>query len=302
MNPLNSSARDGAEREAGARRGDKGGAEDFARQLGEFAPTAAELSTELGGELRRLSRRRFVELEQVRAFHEWLELKRLARRACRVVGESRTGKTVACETYRLRHQPVQPAGGPPTVPVIYIVPPEECGPKELFVSILEYLQYQLGHGSVADGRASVRRVLAVCGVEMLIIDEAQRLRPKTFSDVRDLHDQLEMSVVLVGTDRLDTVIKRDEQVHNRFLACHRFSRLVGEQLALTCAAWEEHVLKLPEDSALDGKAMQKVLEPATRGYIGPLDEILREAAMRALKGGRKRIDLATLQAVAAEYR
>ena len=43
---------------------------------------------------------------------------------------------------------------------------------------------------------------------MLIIDEADRLKPKTFAEVRDIFDKLEIAVVLVGTDRLDAVIKR----------------------------------------------------------------------------------------------
>jgi hypothetical protein len=43
-----------------------------------------------------------------------------------------------------------------------------------------------------------------------------RLKPDTFPEVRDISDKLEMSVVLVGTDRLDAVMKRDEQVYNRF--------------------------------------------------------------------------------------
>jgi DNA transposition AAA+ family ATPase len=36
---------------------------------------------------------------------------------------------------------------------------------------------------------------------MLIIDEADRLKPETFPDVRDINDKLEIAVVLVGTDR-----------------------------------------------------------------------------------------------------
>jgi len=42
---------------------------------------------------------------------------------------------------------------------------------------------------------------------MLIIDEADRLRPKTFAEW-DIFDKLEIAAVLVGTDRLDAVIKR----------------------------------------------------------------------------------------------
>jgi hypothetical protein len=42
---------------------------------------------------------------------------------------------------------------------------------------------------------------------MLIIDEANFLKAKTFSEIRRLHDKLGISIVLVGTDRLDAVLK-----------------------------------------------------------------------------------------------
>ena len=48
--------------------------------------------------------------------------------------------------------------------------------------------------------------------------------------------------------------------------------------------------------------MLKVLTEATRGYIGLLDMILREAAVRALEKGLKKIDIATLKEVAGEYK
>ena len=57
-------------------------------------------------------------------------------------------------------------------------------------------------------RSRTLQILKRCGVEMLIIDEADRLKPKTFADVRDFFDNLGISVVLAGTDRLDAVIKR----------------------------------------------------------------------------------------------
>ncbi|MEO1146694.1 MAG: hypothetical protein AAFY26_14000 [Cyanobacteria bacterium J06638_22] len=45
--------------------------------------------------IRQLGRRRILELPQMLEFHTWLDGKRLARQSCRVVGESRTGKTVS---------------------------------------------------------------------------------------------------------------------------------------------------------------------------------------------------------------
>nr|WP_290226749.1 TniB family NTP-binding protein [Trichocoleus desertorum] len=273
-------------------------AQAVAQQLG-----AIQLNDEkLQAEINRLNRRSFVELEQVINLHEWLEGKRHARQSCRVVGESRTGKTIACDAYRLRHKPKQEPGRPPIVPVVYIQAPQECSSKELFRLLIEELKYQMTKGTVAEIRDRAFRVLKGCGVEVLIIDEADRLKPKTFADVRDIFDKLEISVVLVGTDRLDAVIKRDEQVYNRFRACHRFGKLVGIEFTNTIEAWEQEVLRLPVASNLSSQEMLKLLKEATGGYIGLLDMLLREAAIRALRKGLPKIDIATLKEVTAEYR
>ncbi|WP_341734805.1 hypothetical protein [Microcoleus sp. EPA2] len=49
-------------------------------------------------------------------------------------------------------------------------------------------------------------------------------------------------------------------------------------------------------------AMRSALGEATGGYVGLLDMILREAAIRALKKRLSRIDLETLKEVAREYK
>ncbi len=76
-------------------------------------------SDKLQAEIKRLNKKNIVTLKQVEVLHGWLEGKRQARQSCRVVGESRTGKTIACNSYRLRHKPIQEVGKPPIVPVVY---------------------------------------------------------------------------------------------------------------------------------------------------------------------------------------
>jgi DNA transposition AAA+ family ATPase len=273
-------------------------ATEIAEQLGQIEQENPSLQKEI----ERLHRKNIVELEQVVLVHNWLESKRKSGQPCRIVGESRTGKTIACDSYRLRHQPIQEYGKPPTVPVIYIQPPIECGSRELFGTIIEDLRYQIPKGTIADLRDRTYKVLKGCNVEMLIIDEADRLKPKTFADVRDFYDKLNISVVLVGTDRLDALIKRDEQVYNRFRACYQFKLLTGEQLRQTVEIWERQVLCLPVASNLTSNEMLNILQKATRGYIGLLDMVLRTAAIRSLQKGLTRIDKATLQEVTEEFR
>jgi DNA transposition AAA+ family ATPase len=48
--------------------------------------------------------------------------------------------------------------------------------------------------------------------------------------------------------------------------------------------------------------MQKILLEATEGYIGRMDEVLRESAIRALSQGLKKIEKSVLQEVAREYK
>lgn len=273
-------------------------AEAIAQQLGQIQPDTAWLQDEVN----RLRKKTIIPLDQVKTLHDWLDGKRKSRQSCRVVGESRTGKSVACEAYLFRNRPRQEVGKKPIVPVICIQPPQKCGSKDLFKEIIEFLKHRATSGSVSDFRGRAMEVLLACGVEMLIIDEADRLKPETFADVRDISDKLGIAVVLVGTDRLDAVIRRDEQVHNRFRACHRFGKLEAEDFKTTIAIWENNVLKLPVASNLTTKEMLKILTGATERYIGRLDEILRESAIRSLSAGFKKVDKSILQEVAKEYK
>lgn len=164
-------------------------------------PQASKLDVQTRQQIERLQNHSIVELEMVQQFHSWLDDKRQCRQACRVVGDSRTGKTVACNAYRHKHSDQRTNGDAPIVPVMYLHAPTESGPRELFVGLLDYLQYRITRGTISDLRDRVYRLLKTCQVEMIILDEAHRLRPKTFSEIRDIFDLLNISVVLVGTDK-----------------------------------------------------------------------------------------------------
>ncbi|BAQ61912.1 mobile element protein [Geminocystis sp. NIES-3708] len=273
-------------------------AKAIAQQLGNIEIPEEKLQMEIT----RLNGKTLVSLEQVAKLHEYFEGKRQSKQSCRVVGESRTGKTMACDSYRLRHKPIQKVGHPPQVPVVYIQIPQDCGTKELFQSIIEYLKYQMTKGTIAEIRQRAIKVLQGCGVEMIIIDEADRFKPKTFAEVKDIFDRLNIPIVLVGTDRLDTVIKRDEQVYNRFRSCYRFGKLSGADFQNTVNIWEKQVLKLLVASNLTQTKMLKLIAEATGGYIGLMDTILRESAIRSLKRGFNKITFEMLKEVTQEFK
>ncbi len=159
-----------------------------------------------------------------------------------------------------------------------------------------------------DLRTRARNGLRDARVRLVLADEAQRLRPEAFDDLRDLSDgsslatDAKVAVVFIGTDRLDAVLGRDEQVDDRYLACYHVNRLVGQQFVDAVALWEERVLCLPRPSNLTGKATLALLQGATRGEVGTLDALLRAAGRRALRSGTQRVTRDILEAVIKEYR
>jgi len=60
-------------------------------------------------------------------------------------------------------------------------------------------------------------------------------------------------------------------------------------------------MRIPLVINLTNKEMLKILLKVTEGYIGRLDEILREAAIKSLSRGFKKVEKAVLQEVAREY-
>lgn len=119
-------------------------------------------------EIERLQKYSFVELEAVQQFHAWLDDKRSCRQACRVIGDSRTGKTLASDTYRLKNAPKQQSGDAPLTPVIYWYATTETGQRELFEQLLECLKYRITRGTLSELRQRVYRLLKACQVEMII--------------------------------------------------------------------------------------------------------------------------------------
>ena len=245
--------------------------------------------------VRQLGGENVVETPEMVNVYRWLDGKRLAHRCCRIVGESRTGKSVSCRTYAMQSGVTPRSGTAPLIPVLYWFCTEKLSVSGLFIGLLKALRYQVTNGRNIELRERLYRVLEGCQVEMIIFDEAQRITPSSMSEIRDIAEVLNISVVLVGTDRLNAVIQRDEQVLNRFMGHYRYPRLDAEGVREMSGQWEKHVLGMPESSNLMSTKVQSLLLPATRGYIGLLDEILRGAAIESIQRGDRRIEWETLK-------
>jgi hypothetical protein len=99
--------------------------------------TPAPLSPELQEHIDRLKFPTVLELASVTQFHEWLDDQRECRQSGRVIGDSGTGKSIACNAYTLKSQSDPPDGTAPTLPVLSISALTEMDQRQVFVSLLE---------------------------------------------------------------------------------------------------------------------------------------------------------------------
>ena len=260
-----------------------------------------EPTPEIQAEIERLSRQPYLELDQVKRCHAWMYELVISRMTGLLVGESRCGKTVTCKAFAHRYNKLRQAKGQRMKPVVYIQVGKNCGSRDFFIKILKALN-KPSNGTISDLRERTLDSLAIHQVEMLIIDEANHLKLETFSDVRHIYDddELKLSVLLVGTtSRLLAIVKRDEQVVNRFLEQFELDKLKEKQFIEMVQIWERDVLRLPEESKLASQNNLKLLKKVTKHLIGRLDMILRKAAIRSLMKGHKKVDENVLKEVIA---
>lgn len=275
-----------------------------ARSLAKQFGVNEEPTQEVQAEIERLSREPYIELDQVKRCHAWMYELVISRMTGLLVGESRCGKTVTCKAFAHRYNKLRQANEQRMKPVVYIQIPKNCGSRDFFIKTLKALN-KPSNGTISDLRERTLDSLAIHQVEMLIIDEANHLKLETFSDVRHIYDddELKISVLLVGTTkRLVTIVKRDEQVVNRFLDQFELDKLGDTQFKQMIQIWERDVLRLPEESKLASGDNLRLLRLASKKLIGRLDMILRKAAIRSLLRGQSRIDKDTFKEVIAASR
>jgi DNA transposition AAA+ family ATPase len=259
---------------------------------------------EVQREIERLKNPDILQLEQVKRFCTWLDDRRKLGQSGRAVGNTGLGKTSAAIFYTYRSRASNQPHQNPTVPVLYVeLRGSSCSPILLFETILRTLKHKATGGNENQLRKRAWDKLRQCKVEAIIIDEAHRLQFKTLPDITDLPKELGILAILIGTSsRLDTLISKDEQVASRFACYFNFEELSGNNFRKTVKIWEQEVLKLPEPSNLAiNEDIINLLQEKTGGQLRLLDQILRNAAIKALELGLKKIDKSVLNSIEGDY-
>ena len=216
-----------------------------------------------------------------------------------LVGPTNNGKTMIVEKFRRAH-PATPASqtenGAAHIPVLRVQMP--AGPDEprFFGAILE----ELGFPHVLSDRVSKRqdaalRMMRETRVRVLIIDEVHNIlsgarlqQRRLLNLLRWVGNELQISLIAVGTAEALHAVQSDDQLANRFEPVGLPPWRAGtefEQLLSTLEA----VLPLRSPSNLAGSDLSHKILAMAEGILGEIVSIVTRAAVRAVSIGRESI-------------
>lgn len=216
-----------------------------------------------------------------------------------LVGPTNNGKTMIVEKFRRAH-PATPASqtesGAAHIPVLRLQMP--AGPDEprFFGAILEELGFpQMLSDRVSKRQDAALRMMRETRVRVLIIDEVHNILSGTrlqqrrlLNLLRWLGNELQISLIAVGTAEALHAVQSDDQLANRFEPVGLPPWRAGtefEQLLSTLEA----VLPLRLPSNLCGPDLLRKILASSEGILGEIVSIVTRAAVRAVSTGKESI-------------
>lgn len=102
-------------------------------------------------------------------------------------------------------------------------------------------------------------VIRVAPMELLIIDEAERLSVNALEWLRDLYDRAPMGLILTGMPGIEKTLARYAQLYSRVGFAHEYQPLQGEELNFVLRRhWKTLGLALDADDFTDDRAIAAV--------------------------------------------
>ncbi|MBX7222821.1 MAG: TniB family NTP-binding protein [Blastocatellia bacterium] len=222
-----------------------------------------------------------------------------------LAGETNNGKTTLVERFSRLHPAYDSTDGESIEhPVLIIRAPEEPDDGRFWNVLLNRLfaPYKL-NDHVDKKRAQVIQIMRRIRVKMLVIDEIHNILVGTVSKQRqflvtlkNLTNDLQIVIVLVGTQEAMNAISSDPQIVNRFPAVvlHRWQ--FDDNFRRLLASFER-LLPLPEPSRLADEDTAKRIFHLSEGLIGETATLVTEAACRAVDQDLAKITVKTFDLV-----
>jgi hypothetical protein len=220
-----------------------------------------------------------------------------------IIGDTNNGKTMLVQRFSKLHPAEDnPDGGGVIAPVILIQAPPVPDEGRFYNALLEKLFAPYRPSERIDKKQfQAIKLLRYIGLKVLIIDEIHHIlagnlnRQRAFLNVlKYLGNELQISIVGVGTKDAYRALQTDPQLSNRFESAV-LPRWELDIDFLRLLASFERMLPMKESSKLTDNQMASRLFAMSEGYIGELSQVLSRAAVHAVKNGNENIDLGVLR-------
>ena len=110
-------------------------------------------------------------------------------------------------------------------------------------------------------------------VELLIIDEAERLTPTALEMLRDRHDRTQLAMILIGMPGIDQRFRHYPQLYSRLGFSHRYRALGRDELLFVLDRhWKRLGRTLNPDDFTNAQAVAAI-ERITRGNFRLLERL-----------------------------
>ncbi|XGV94398.1 MAG: AAA family ATPase (plasmid) [Leptolyngbya sp. BL-A-14] len=113
-------------------------------------------------------------------------------------------------------------------------------------------------------------------LELLIVDEADRLKLSTLEQLRDMYDRSQLGLVLIGMPGLEKRMSRYPQLYSRVGFLHAFRLLSpAEMQCVLQQHWQELGLAFKPEDFTDAEAMSAIIR-ITGGNFRLLNRLLKQ--------------------------
>lgn len=216
-----------------------------------------------------------------------------------LVGPTNNGKTMIIEKFRRSHLPVDASSTPDgvaNIPVLKVQMPAGPDERRFFGAILD----ALGFPSACADRLATRQELALrfmrsTAVQLLVIDEVHNILSGTHTQqrrllnlLRWLGNELQISLVAVGTAEALRAIQSDDQLANRFEPLALPAWRAGTEYDRLLSTLEA-ILPLRRASHLTHPALSQKILSASEGILGEVIALVTRAAVRAVTSSTEAI-------------
>lgn len=232
----------------------------------------------------------FIPTDRASQYFRWLNEMRLLKQCGRVIGPREVGKSRSSMHYREEDRKR----------VSRVEAWTNSSSKRLFSQILKDVNHAAPRGKQQDLRPRLAGCLESFGIELLLVDNASNLQPEALLDLKQLHEESGVPIILIGGQDVDSSLQNCDLL-TCFPMLFEFDRLDCEDFQKTLRTIELDILALPQASNLSEGTLFEVLATSTQAHMGVLIKILKKAVLRSLKKGHGKVDETILCNIASRY-